>query len=105
MNQKATVRLSDGRVVETTVGEVDLDKEVVLRSDGTRWTEADAWKESEAIRRSVPGKPSLSGRGTSPQIGVRLPAELRQRLSERATRDGRRESELVREAIERYLAS
>jgi hypothetical protein len=105
MKQKATVKLSDGSVIDATVSDVDLDKEVLSRSDGTSWTEAESWAESEAVRRATPGKPSLSGRGTSPQIGVRLPAELRKRLSARAARDGRRESDLVREAIERYLAS
>lgn len=101
---KATVKLSGGRSVTASVRDIDLDKEVVLNADGTRYTEAQAAADAaDIIERQGRGKPSLSGRGTSPQIGIRLPAELRERLAECASAEGRRESELVRDAIERYL--
>lgn len=103
---KAKVKLPGGKVVEATVSDIDLDKEVVLNADGTRYTEADAQADVEAIlERQGRGKPSLSGRGTSPQIGVRLPSDLRERLAVRASNEGRRESDIVRDAIETYLAS
>jgi hypothetical protein len=50
------------------------------------------------------GRPSLSGGATrSPQIGVRLPSDLKHRLEERAAHDGVRESDVVREALEAFL--
>ncbi len=52
------------------------------------------------------GRPSLSGGSTrSPQIGVRLPHDLKRRLEERAAHDGIRESDVVRKALEAYLAA
>ena len=39
------------------------------------------------------------------RITVRFPAELRRRLKSAAQRSGRRESDLVREAVERQLAA
>lgn len=102
---KTKVKLPGGQVVEANVGDINLDEEVVLNLDGTRYTEADAEADADYFERQGPGKPSLSGSGTSPQIGVRLPADLRERLANRASSEGRRESEVVREAIETYLAS
>ncbi|MDR1264406.1 MAG: ribbon-helix-helix domain-containing protein [Propionibacteriaceae bacterium] len=52
------------------------------------------------------GRPSLSGHAVrSPQIGVRLPVDLRDRLTARAAHDGVRESEVVREALEAFLTT
>jgi predicted DNA-binding protein len=39
------------------------------------------------------------------RISVRLPGELRQRLRQSAHRNGVRESELIREAVERQFAA
>lgn len=102
------VRLPDGEVIEAIErpGYIDLDKEVILRADRTRYTSADAEADVEYILDKLGrGKPSLSGRGKSPQIGVRLPVDLRERLAQRAVHEGRRESELVRDALEAYLSA
>lgn len=50
------------------------------------------------------GRPSLTGKGErSPQITLRLPEPLRQRLKERAEEDCETESEIARRALEQYL--
>jgi hypothetical protein len=100
---RARVKLPGGRVVRAAVGDIDLDDEIVLRSDGSRYTEADVAADAVELLSRSPGKPSLSGEGISPQIGVRLPAELRRRLAVRAARDGVRESEVVRAALAAFL--
>lgn len=83
-------------------GEVDLDREVVRRKDGSRITEAEAAEQGERIARR--GRPSLSGKAArSPQIGVRLSPELDKRLRVRAEREGKNPSEVVREALEHYV--
>jgi len=83
-------------------GTVDLDKEVVRRKDGSRITEAEAAEQGEQIARR--GRPSLSGEAAkSPQIGVRLTPELNERLQVRAKQEGKRPSEVVREALESYV--
>ena len=41
----------------------------------------------------------------SDRITVRFPAELRKRLKDAARRNGTRESEIVREAVERQFAA
>lgn len=84
------------------VGNVDLDKEVVRRKDGSRITEAEAAEQGERIARR--GRPSLSGEAAkSPQIGVRLTPELNERLQARSKREGKRPSDVVREALESYV--
>jgi hypothetical protein len=51
------------------------------------------------------GRPSLAGRGESPQVRFRLPTDLRERATQRARAEGKSVSQLAREALERYLAS
>jgi hypothetical protein len=86
----------------TDAGDVDLDKEVVRRKDGSRITEAEAAEHGERIVRR--GRPSLSGEAAkSPQIGVRLSPELNERLQARAKREGKRPSDVVREALGSYV--
>lgn len=61
---------------------------------------------AEWIKPARPGRPSLSGGSSrSPQIGVRLPGDLKHRLEERAAHDGVRESDVVRAALEAFLAA
>jgi hypothetical protein len=61
---------------------------------------------AEWIKPARAGRPSLSGGSTrSPQIGVRLPSDLKHRLEERAAHDGVRESDVVREALEAFLSA
>ena len=83
-------------------GDVDLDKEVVRRKDGSRITEAEAAEQGERI--ACRGRPSLTGQAVkSPQIGVRLSPDLNQRLKARAEREGKKPSQVVREALEHYI--
>lgn len=86
-------------------GDTDLDEEVVYRKDGTRLDEAAAEKLGEEIAaRGRSGRPSLSGRAKhSPQVGVRLSDDVHAALTERASTEGKRVSDIVREAIESYL--
>ncbi|MDR1449750.1 MAG: ribbon-helix-helix domain-containing protein [Propionibacteriaceae bacterium] len=52
------------------------------------------------------GRPSLTGPGRrSPQLTLRLPASVNDQLTALAARQGRRRSDIVREAIDRYLAA
>lgn len=86
--------------------DVDLDDDVMLTHRGSRYTTADAEADVEHVLNKLGrGKPSMSGKGVSPQIGVRLPVELRSRLAERARQEGRKESEIVREALAAYLSA
>ena len=83
-------------------GDVDSDQEVVRRKDGSRVTEAEAAAQGARIARR--GRPSLTGdAATSPQIGVRLTPELNARLRARARQEGKRPSEVVRDALESYV--
>lgn len=83
-------------------GDVDLDKEVVRRKDGSRITEAAAAAQGERTARR--GRPSLTGKAeTSPQIGVRLSPDLNKRLRARAKQEGKKASQVVREALEHYV--
>lgn len=94
---------------------IDLDREVVYDTHGRRITEADAEAAADAFERddldilevtySRGGRPSLSGPGThSPRVEARVPEELKDAVDRLAGTQGRRESELVREALEEYLA-
>ncbi|MEJ7834404.1 MAG: ribbon-helix-helix protein, CopG family [Nocardioides sp.] len=89
----------------TDAGNVDLDVEVVRRKDGTRITEADAAEQGETIARHArSGRPSLSGGSKrSPQLGIRVSEDIHQRISARAKAEGKRVSDVVREAIENYV--
>lgn len=88
-------------------GSIDLDAEDVRLADGTRLTEAKAQAlAEEALQRIGRGRPSLTAPGRrSPQLRLSVPAELRSRLEARAKREHRSVSVLVREALERFLAS
>ncbi|MGP9529568.1 MULTISPECIES: hypothetical protein [Micrococcaceae] len=56
-----------------------------------------------AVHRAV-GKPSLSGRGISPARSVRLPADMDEKLIERAEHDQIKPSEVIRRALDEYLS-
>ncbi|MHA6805650.1 ribbon-helix-helix domain-containing protein [Salinifilum ghardaiensis] len=94
---------------------IDLEAEVVYDTHGRRITEADAEAAAdafeaddlEALEVTYPrgGRPSLSSPGAhSPRVDVRVPRGLKVALDRLAHTQGRRESELVREALEEYLA-
>lgn len=87
--------------------DIDLDVEVVLDRRGRRITERRAQEIAlDALAKAHVGRPSLTAPGThSPEIKARVPAELRDRLTATAKARGMSSSELIREALERYLAS
>jgi len=86
------------------VTEVDLEHEDV-RFHGERLTDARAEEIAADILSRTPGRPSLSGtKETSPSLTVRLPGQERARLDRLAAEQGRRVSEIVREALDDYLA-
>ena len=87
--------------------DIDLDTEVVRDKRGRRITEQQAQRLAEdALIKAGVGRPSLSApRTRSPEIKARVPVELRERLLRAAQERGTRPSALIREALERYLAS
>ena len=87
--------------------DIDLDVETVTDKRGRRITERRAQEiAAETLVRAGVGRPSLSGPGThSPEVKARVPAELRDRLAAAARARGTTSSTLIREALERYLAS
>lgn len=92
------------RVAPTTpIGaDVDLDRDEVLLSDGSRLTRELAEQLTEEIRRG--GRPSLSGkRQTSPQIAFRVSPEIRDKAADMAARQHKTLSQLAREALEELI--
>lgn len=87
--------------------DIDLDAEVVLDKKGRRITERRAQQiAADTLARAGVGRPSLTAPGQrSPEIKARVPSDLRDRLHEAAQRRGVSASELVREALDRFLAS
>ena len=89
---------------DVEVREVDLDREDV-RFRGDHLTEARAEAVAEEVLARTPGRPSLSGLGEkSPSLTIRLPRRERARLDRLAAEQGRRTSQVVREALDDYLA-
>jgi len=112
----------EGRITITVGPDVDLDREVIVDSQGRRVTEeyierilervlpVDTSKaqpiEPEAAVRRLTGRPSLTGKPAhSPRVSFRASPELRDRAARRAAREHKTVSALAREALERYLAN
>lgn len=87
--------------------DIDLDKETVKDRKGRRITEDRAAQiAADTLVKAGVGRPSLTGPGTrSPEVKARVPEELRDRLTTAAQERGTTTSVLIREALERYLAS
>lgn len=82
---------------------VDLDKEVVLDTNGRRITEAIARQIAREVHEFAVGRPSLSSPGVhSPEIKARVPLQLKKSLQREAERRGVTSSALVRQAIEEF---
>lgn len=101
----AAKRTDRSKYKVATGRDVDLKREDVRDRRGRRITD-------EYVRRAVNdvhekmgrGRPSLTGRAKpSPQVTFRLPPTLRAKAEARAKREGKRVSEVAREALERYL--
>jgi len=89
---------------DVEVREVDVDREDVCFR-GERLTEARAEAVAEEVLSRTPGRPSLSDPGQkSPSLTVRLPQGKRATLERLASKQGRRPSEVVREALDEYMA-
>jgi len=103
------IKLGDGQTADVTdVADVDLDAEEI-HVGGRRLAESEA---ADLARRILAkhagargGRPSLGAKGPSPRVAFRVPRELRTKVEERAAREGKRVSEIAREALEKYLAS
>ena len=85
-----TVRTKGGRILS----EADLER---LASSVENDLDISSWKPR-------PGRPPLDSTATAhaPRIAVRVPAELHRRAVERAAREGRSMSEVVRDLLEGY---
>jgi hypothetical protein len=68
-------------------------------------TEEEIGRLVDAAHRMV-GRPSLTAPGKhSPNLTLRLPENMNERLNDVAARTGRRRSQIVREALQEYLKS
>jgi predicted HicB family RNase H-like nuclease len=87
--------------------DVDLAAADVRDSKGRRMTEEYAERAAaEALESIGRGRPSLTGaKVPSPQVTFRVTPELRARAAAEAARQGRRVSDVARDALEQYLAS
>lgn len=87
--------------------DIDLDDEVVLDKKGRRITERRAQLiAADTLEKVGVGRPSLTAPGRrSPEIKARVPEDLRTRLHEVAEREHTSTSDLIRKALEQYLAS
>ena len=89
------------------LSDIDLDVEEVVVG-AKRFTNADADALAAELESTPPrgrGRPSLTGVSQdTPQIAVRVSPALRERLQSRAEREGKKLSEVVRDALEAYSA-
>lgn len=86
--------------------DIDLDKEEVYLGDGTRLTEAGAEALSQRVLKQTRrrGRPSVSEEATrTPNLTVRVPPEVRTALERIAEAQGRRMSDVSRDALVEYV--
>lgn len=87
---------------DVTVRGIDLDREEFIVG-GEQFTEERAAALAERAEPSA-GRPSLTAPGRrSPTLNLRVPAATRESLDRLAEQQGRRPSEVVRDALEEYL--
>jgi hypothetical protein len=92
------------RVKYTLGKDINLDKEIVLDTNGRRITEYRARQIARQTHQLVVGRPSLTAAGVhSPEIKARVPMKLKKSLQSEAKRRGQTSSELVRQAVEEFL--
>lgn len=87
--------------------DVDLEAEDVRDANGERVDAAYVDRAVEDVHAfmATRGRPSLTAPGVrSPSMSVRLTAAKREQLETRAKVEGRRPSDLLREAVDEYLA-
>lgn len=87
---------------DVTVSDIDLDsEEVIVR--GERLTEARAAEIADRLERRS-GRPSLTAPGAhSPVLNLRVSQITKSQLEHLAETSGRRQSDIVREALAEYL--
>ena len=89
--------------------EIDLEKEVILDSEGRRIDSAyvdQTLAEVDAYWKKHGGRPSLTGQAKhSPHVSFRVTPELKAKAERAAQERGVTVSQLAREAFERFLAS
>ncbi|MEP6813992.1 MAG: CopG family transcriptional regulator [Marmoricola sp.] len=105
MDPKDYVVTQDAKATDT-----DLDQEPITLPDGTILDEdaAETLGEQVAARAATRrrGRPSLTGAGVhSPKVSSRITPELRKAIDTIAERDGIRPTEVVRHALEEYVAA
>ena len=85
--------------------DVDLDREEIRDRRGRRITPEYVERAVADVHQNIGrGRPSLSGLAQeSPQVTFRLTPALRAKAEARAKREGKRVSQVAREALERYL--
>ena len=87
---------------DVAVSDIDLDAEPFYVG-GKRLTEARAQQLSDGLAKAS-GRPSLTAPGEhSPRLNFRVPQELKDSLARTAREQGRRESDVAREALGKYL--
>lgn len=87
---------------DVIVTDIDLTDEEFLVG-GQRLTDDKAAEIAERLERRS-GRPSLSAPGThSPVLNLRVSQETKQQLTLLAASSGRRQSDIVREALSEYL--
>ena len=85
--------------------DVDLDRDDVRLTDGTRLTEQKAADIVDEVRRRG-GRPSLTGQpAVSPRIAFRVDPRVRDSAAQIADREGKTISQLAREALEARVAA
>ena len=84
---------------------VNIDEEDVRDTEGARIDDAYIERAVERARAFAGvGRPALGTPGTrSPQIAFRVPEVLKAAIEARAKREGKRPSDIAREALEQYL--
>ncbi len=89
------------------LADVDLATEDVRDRHGRRITEEYAERAAaQALTAVGRGRPSLTGaKRSSPQVTFRVTPELRAKAAAEAEKQGRRISDVARDALQRYLAS
>ena len=88
---------------DVSVSDLDLEEEEFYVS-GERLTTQHAAQMADSRERRV-GRPSLTGQGKhSPSLSLRISAQDRRQLEKVAQQQGRRISDVVREALHEYLA-
>lgn len=100
-----TINLGDGPIEVRDGGYVDLDAEDIRLPDGTRVTNAlaEQWSD-EAENRG--GRPHLDPAGTpSVRLAFRVPEAISDQVDAIAARRGKRRSDILRAALDQYLAS